>query len=138
MANSLEQDTCSTDSSNEEDQETIYYIGLLRNRRKNRQKGVIRQYWVRPIFSQRAQQGVFHHLVQELRLADTEYHFRYLRMSKEMFDYIVSLVSPLIYRRSYFSRHRLQISVEERVALTLRYIATGNSQMSLAFSFRMG
>ena len=33
---------------------------------------------------------------------------------------------------------RAEISVAERLALTIRYLATGNSQVSLSFSFRVG
>ena len=127
----LDMSSCS--SSEDDDLEALYLV-CLRNRWRNKR----REFWVRPIFSQRAQQGAFHHLVQELRLADAEYHFMYLRMSKETFDYIVSLVAPILARRGYYSRLRPEISTAERLALTLRYRATGNSQTSLAFSFRMG
>ena len=47
----------------------------------------------RPIFQLRRQQGEYHNLVQEMRLADPECHFRYFRMSKERFDALLSEVS---------------------------------------------
>ena len=36
------------------------------------------------------------------------------------------------------TRFRKSISVEERLVLTLRYLATGMSQQSLSFAFRIG
>ena len=47
----------------------------------------------RPIFQLRRQQGEFHNLVQEMRMVDPDSHFRYLRMSKERFDGLLSEVS---------------------------------------------
>ena len=63
-------------------------IYLRRRRQRKRQKRV----WIRPIFSRREQQGEYHNLLQEMRLADYDFHFRYLRMTKERFDLLVSKV----------------------------------------------
>ena len=63
-------------------------LALVRRKRKRR-----RRVWVREILAKRRQQGEFHNLLQELRLADPEYHFKYLRMSKEMFDVLLAKVS---------------------------------------------
>ena len=128
-------DTC---NSSDEELETTLCLALLHLRRQRRKMRVTRRYWVRPIFAQRAQRGAYRQLVQELRLTDRDYHFLYLRMSKESFDYLLSLVSPMLSRRSYYSRARAEISPAERLVVTLRYLATGNSQTSLAFDFRMG
>ena len=49
--------------------------------------------WIRSIFAQRRRQGDYHNLVQELRLLDPEYHFKYLRMSRERFDCLLAEVS---------------------------------------------
>ena len=59
-------------------------------------------------------------------------------MSKQTFDFLVSLVEPVLYRRGYFSRERPGISPAERMAVTLRNLASGESQTSLAFNFRIG
>lgn len=123
-------------SSEEEDIEQLLCRTLLH--RRHRRKRVARRFWVRPIFSQRALQGAYHHLVQELRLSDPGYHFRYFRMSKESFDYLHSLVHSRIERRGYNSRQRPGISTGERLAVTLRFLATGDSQSSLSFHYRFG
>ncbi|XP_062514075.1 uncharacterized protein LOC134189727 [Corticium candelabrum] len=94
--------------------------------------------WVRPIFQQRRQQGDFHQLLQELRRNDPESHFRFLRMSKETFDCLVEKGTPSLTTRSYQSGTRAEISPAERLAMTLRYLATGSSQVSFSFNFRVG
>ena len=78
-------------SKNEKMAEAVLLLALLNRRRKRRQRR-IRTMWVHPIFIQRSQQGEFHHLLQEMRLADTESHFRYLRISKETFDSLLAKV----------------------------------------------
>ena len=56
-------------------------------------------------------------------------------MSPERFNYLADLLRPLITKEV---RCRIPISVEERFAVTLRYLATGNSQRDLVFSFKLG
>ena len=83
--------------SEEELLEEIVLLALKRRRRNARRKK--RKYWVRPIFQRRQQQGEYHNLLQELRLADPDFHFNYLRMSKERFDFLLEKV-PVIIARS--------------------------------------
>ena len=56
-------------------------------------------------------------------------------MSPETFNHLADLLRPLIAKEV---RCRIPISVEERLAVTLRYLATGNNQRDLAFSFKLG
>ena len=57
-------------------------------------------------------------------------------MSPESFDHLLSLVSPLISKQS--TKLREPISSAERLALTLRFLASGNSQQTMSFSYRIG
>jgi hypothetical protein len=110
----------------------------LRRRRKRRTLNATsrsRRFWVREIFQRRGEQGEFHNLVTEMRLHDAESHFQYMRMSREAFDALVTKVAPALQRRAYLSDRRPEISPAERLALTIQYLATGNSQVSLSFSF---
>ena len=97
-----------------------------------------RRFWVRGIFQRRIWQGAHHNLLREIRLNDTESHFRYLRMSRATFDELLLKVRPFLRRQKYRSALRPEITPAERLAVTLRYLATGNSQMSLSFNFRVG
>ena len=56
-------------------------------------------------------------------------------MTPENFQHLLSLVGPLITKSN---RKRQSISAEERLTLTLRYLASGNDQQSLSFSYRIG
>ena len=60
---------------------------MMKRRRRRR-----RTLWVRPIFRRRRHQGEYHNLLQEMRLSDPDSHFRYLRMSKERFACLLSMV----------------------------------------------
>ena len=57
-------------------------------------------------------------------------------MSSDRFNHLLSLVEPLI--RKSDTRFRKSISASERLALTLRILATGDSQQTLSYSFRIG
>ena len=56
-------------------------------------------------------------------------------MSPERFENLLQLVAPLITK---CGRGREPITPSERLTITLRYLASGESQQSLAFSFRVG
>lgn len=56
-------------------------------------------------------------------------------MSKELFDVLLVYVEPYI---SHSKNHALPISPAERLAVTLRYLATGDSQQTICFSYCIG
>ena len=62
--------------------------------------------------------------------------FRHFWMSPERFDHLLSLVGQLISKLA--TRFRNPISRIECFAVTLRYLATGDSQKSQSFDFRIG
>ena len=57
-------------------------------------------------------------------------------MSPERFEHLLTCVGPLISKGP--CRSRKPISAAERLLVTLRYLATGDSQQSQSFYFRMG
>ena len=57
-------------------------------------------------------------------------------MSPERFDHLLNLVSPYISKQD--TNFRKSINSAERLAVTLRFLASGESQQSLSFSFRIG
>lgn len=64
------------------------------------------------------------------------YKFKnYVRMSPECFDALVERVRPLIEKQD--TNFRKAVPVAERLAVTLRYLASGSSMTSLSYSFRM-
>ena len=57
-------------------------------------------------------------------------------MSPERFEHLLQLIGPKITKED--TRFRKSIPAGERLALTLRFLASGDSQKSLSFSYRMG
>jgi hypothetical protein len=56
-------------------------------------------------------------------------------MSPERFDHLCSLTQAQLTKRCW---NRKPISAQERLAITLRYLATGDSQASQSFNFLVG
>ena len=71
-----------------------------------------------------------------MRLKDHKMHFNYFRMLPSMFDELLSLVGPSIVRKG--SNFREPLSPSLKLAVTQRYLATGETQASLLFNFRIG
>ncbi|XP_068114890.1 uncharacterized protein [Hyperolius riggenbachi] len=61
---------------------------------------------------------------------------QYVRMSVGSFDELLILVSPLICRQ--LTNMRMPVSPAERLLVTLRFLATGESFASLHYQFRLG
>jgi hypothetical protein len=91
--------------------------------------------WTRNLFKRRTEKGHYENLVKELSLEDSESYRRFLRMDTETFNSIVDIVRPDIQKQMTLMRET--ISPEERVSLTLRFLATGDSYQSLSFAFRI-
>ena len=113
-------------------------IGAMMASRKKKpiKQKRIRRFWTRGIFKDRKLYSEYYTLYQELRERDREFHYRYVRMSKERFDHLLNLVRDKITKKD--TRMREAISAEERLVITLRYLASGMSQQDLCWSFRVG
>ena len=98
-------------------------------------KTATQRSYVRLVNTRRKQFGEFHTLIRELRLIDKENYFKYFRMSRTIFDYLLNLIKPHIQHKL---THRFPIGPAERLAITLRLLATGDSQQTVAFSYRIG
>ncbi|XP_069593408.1 uncharacterized protein [Ranitomeya imitator] len=94
-----------------------------------------RRLWIHPITAQRMTRGVFSTLHMELR-GNPEKFFSYVRMKAENFDLLVDQTEHLIRRSD--TNCRFSISPAERLMVTLRFLATGESLSSLHFQFRLG
>ncbi|KAK8763803.1 hypothetical protein V5799_033588 [Amblyomma americanum] len=73
--------------------------------------------WVRQIFLDRAVDGDFHNLFAKLRTGDTALFYNFVRMSPQQFDFLGSLVRPLIEVQQ--TPLRESLSSAERLAITL-------------------
>ncbi|KMQ89149.1 nuclease harbi1 [Lasius niger] len=93
--------------------------------------------WVRPIFTQlqRHMQGASDNLIKEIKLQDLEMFYNYCRMSIELFDYLLSIVGPLLEKQIVV---RDPIPAGTRLLVCLRYLASGDSMVSISYAFRIG
>ena len=90
---------------------------------------------MREIFQNRFQAGEYHTLVREMRENDHESFYRYFRMTPGRFDHLLSLVGPMLSKKSLY---REPIGPGERLAVTLRFLATGDSLQTISFTYRLG
>ena len=113
-------------------------ISLLRKKRAlvASRKPRKRRFGVRQILKIRKQQSQFHILIEELRLHDKEYFLKFLRMSPERLENLLALVPPFITKKK--CRSRETPSPSEKLVVTIRYLATGDSQQSQTFNFCLG
>ena len=72
----------------------------------------------------------------ELYATDIPGFTNYMRMTPEFFEMIKTRLEPCVARQA--TNYRAPISVGEKLALTIRYLATGESYTSLSCQFRVG
>ncbi|XP_077118930.1 uncharacterized protein LOC143775001 [Ranitomeya variabilis] len=101
---------------------------LLQQRRR-------RRLWIHPINQLRMTRGVQSTLYLELRHNPHKFH-NYVRMRIEHFDFLLAKLEDVIRRQD--TRMRLAITPAERLMVTLRFLATGESMTSLHYQFRLG
>lgn len=97
-----------------------------------------RRFWVSPLLREerRFQQGWYHNLIQELEQDQLGRYRNFMRMTPDLFNEILTAIRPRIQRQD--TRYRAAIPPELRLALTLRYLATGCSYLTLHYAFRVG
>ena len=69
--------------------------------------------------------GAYHSLLRELALEDVSSYKNYLRMDAATFEDLLQRVAPIITKQDTYMR--AAIPAGERLAVTLRFLATGNS-----------
>jgi hypothetical protein len=92
-----------------------------------------RRIWTRPWIERRDRLGAYHALMQELRDEDPSSLRNFIRMDITAFHELHQLVSPFIRKRDTIMRN--SISTEERLALTLRFLATGEKKCSISIEY---
>ena len=87
--------------------------------------------WIR----ERERKGAFVNIFNELYVSDHEGFRRFMRMDQKQFNELTDLISAEIEKQ--YNKMRKPISPKERLALTLRYLATGETFRSLEYQFRI-
>ena len=81
--------------------------------------------WVRPWLLQREEGGGYHNIMVALYATDIQGFTNYMRMTPEFFEMIKTRLEPRLARQA--TNCRAPISVGEKLALTIRYLANGES-----------
>ncbi|XP_050307901.1 putative nuclease HARBI1 [Anthonomus grandis grandis] len=94
-----------------------------------------REYWIHPINERRHEFGKYHVLWPEISNDDNRCKM-YIRMTMKEFEVLYNLLETKLRKQN--TNFREAISPEERLLLSLRYLATGISCKSLGFEFCTG
>lgn len=99
---------------------------VLKKRKKRRQRTV----WIKNWLNRRSSHG-YGELLRGLCSEPDDYK-NFLRMDEQLFQHLIALVSPYIIKQDTIMRKA--ISPADRLSVTLRFLATGNSFEDLKFS----
>jgi hypothetical protein len=107
------------------------YLTIKLLSRKRRKK---RRFWERTLFKRRnVYSGTS--LMTDLGMEDSSGLKSFCRMSASDFEYLLTVIGPKISKRD--TNCRSAIPVRERLAITLRFLATGDSYTSLMYQFKV-
>ena len=95
-------------------------IVILNHYKKKEKK---RRWWVRPWLARRNAMGAYNNLMQEMIVEDPQQFRIFTRMSASNLEDVLRLVGPIIAKTD--TNMKNAISAKERMAVTLRFLATG-------------
>ena len=105
-----------------EDEEALLLLLLLRRRRR-RLRAANRKIWTKQWLLRRKTQGVCENLLRELAVEDPEQFRQYHRLDRQSFEDILKIVFLYIVKQD--TQMRTALKPRERLAVTLRFLATG-------------
>ncbi|XP_040178942.1 putative nuclease HARBI1 [Rana temporaria] len=112
----------------------MYYVWRKKSlTRKMSARG--RRYWAHPMLLKRPSEGFFALQYADLRRYPPKF-FNFTRMTITTFDYLLEKLHPRLYRTN--TDMRLAVPPEERLLITLRFLASGVSYTSLSHFFLLG
>ena len=106
----------------------------IKRKRKEALEKEKRRFWVRRLFAERQTKGEFHTLIADMKLFDHEYFQKQFRMLPTKLEELLGWIAPRIIKNS---EKRQTIGQEERLCVTLRYLVTGDAQVTIGNSYRI-
>ncbi|CAK1591755.1 unnamed protein product [Parnassius mnemosyne] len=95
-----------------------------------------KRVWVHDINQKRKDLGEYHRLCRELASHEIRFFTYFRTRSQDLFEELHELLIPKISKCT--TNWRTPISTRERLVICLRYLGTGDSHQTIAFSFRVG
>ncbi|XP_076238644.1 uncharacterized protein LOC143181873, partial [Calliopsis andreniformis] len=117
----------------EEEMAIIAVVLEEEERRKEDDKE--KKTWVHDMWRARATEGEFSTLYKMLKDDQLKF-YEYFRMTQNTFEILISKVGESLKKQD--TPWRLSITPRERLAVCLRFLATGDSFKSISFSYRLG
>ena len=116
--------------------ETASVVGMLAlNLAMKHRQRPRRRIWCHSWLLNRPVSGFFHTTLSELQQADSTRYANFLRMDADSFNELLTLVQPDISKQD--TAMRVSISAAQRLVITLRFLATGETFKSLQYLFRV-
>ena len=118
------------------DEETVLAVVslVLALKIKNKKKRKKQIVWVKPWLQRRSCLGCFDTLLKELRSEDEAEYKRFLRVTTQIFDKLLELVEDITKENTRFSD---AIPASIKLAITIKFLATGMFYSELAYQFRV-
>ena len=99
---------------------------------EKRKRGPTRE-WIQ----RREEEGLYANLVQELMVEDIRTYREMMRMDYDCFKHILQLIEPYITPQNSGVSGQRVVAAAERLVLTIRFLATGETFSSLNLQFRI-
>ncbi|XP_066583085.1 uncharacterized protein [Prorops nasuta] len=109
-------------------------IALLVNEIMKKKKYKSKRFWVHPELCVRRKHGFYHAIYPVLSLEESIFR-NYFRMTKSQLEELSIIIAPYISKKTVV---REPISAAERLCLTLRFLASGDSTTSISYQYLIG
>lgn len=102
---------------------------------KSKKRNNKKRLWAREYVRRRETDNVVQIMMEDLRNDSTDTFTKFFRMSSFEFDFLLNKLRHIIAKRD--TNMRKAISAETRLAITIRYLSSGDSYRSLMLLFRV-